>query len=69
MAEFLKNDVVQFNENHQWIGCIGIVKEVKPSRIMVGVLVPLQGTAYVYCNAKDLEYIGKAVFVAGEEDE
>lgn len=69
MAEFLKNDVVQFNENHQWIGCIGIVTEVKPSKIMVGVPVPLQGTAYVYCNTKDLEYIGKAVFVAGGEDD
>ena len=23
------NDVVQFNENHKWCGCLGIVTEVK----------------------------------------
>ena len=22
-------DVVQFNENHKWCGCLGIVREVK----------------------------------------
>ena len=38
------NDVVQFNENHKWCGCLGIVNEIKNCgedfRYMVGVPVP-----------------------------
>ena len=45
-----KGDVVQFNEKHKWCGCIGIITEVKQSRIMVGVPVPEQGTAWVFCK-------------------
>lgn len=65
MAEIKNNSVVQFNENHKWCGCIGIVNEVKSDidRYMVGVPVPLKGIAYIYCKAKDLEYIGEAAFV------
>lgn len=54
------NDVVQFNKNHKWRGCLGIVKEVKNLRIMVGVPVPMQGTAYIFCKEEDIEYIGGA---------
>ena len=61
-----KGDVVQFNEKHKWCGCIGIITEVKQSRIMVGVPVPEQGTAWVFCKPKEVEYIGRAVFVAKE---
>ena len=59
-------DVVQFNEKHKWCGCIGIITEVKQSRIMVGVPVPEQGTAWVFCIPEEVEYIGRAVFVAKE---
>lgn len=24
-----KDDVIQFNENHKWRGCLGIIMEVK----------------------------------------
>lgn len=24
-----KDDVIQFNENHKWRGCLGIIREVK----------------------------------------
>lgn len=59
-----KDDVIQFNENHKWRGCLGIIMEVKtcqvretiePSdtikvdiRYMVGVPIPQQGTAFIY---------------------
>lgn len=59
-----KDDVIQFNENHKWCGCLGIIREVKtcqvretiePSdtikvdiRYMVGVPIPQQGTAFIY---------------------
>ena len=59
-----KGDVVQFNEKHKWCGCIGIITEVKQSRIMVGVPVPEQGTAWVFCKPEEVEYIGRAVVVA-----
>ena len=54
-----KNDVVQFTEAHKLCGCLGIVKEVKKNRIMVGVPVPQQGTAYIFDDGSNIEYIGK----------
>lgn len=69
MVNIQKNNVVQFNENHKWCGCIGYVKEIKDERIMVGVRIPNRGVAYIYCCFEDLEYIGEAVLVEGEENE
>lgn len=69
-------DVVQFNEKHKWTGSLGIITEKKNCgengiRYMVGVPVPMQGTAYIFCMEKDMEieYIGKAILVAGGNDE
>ena len=64
---FLKNDVVQFTENHKWCGGLGIVNEVKDYdddvRYMVGVPIPEKGTAYIFVmeSAHDIEYIGGAI--------
>ena len=69
------NDVVQFTENHKWIGCLGIVNEIKDcgdkKRYMVGVPAPMQGTAYIFDDGSNIERIGKAVLVAsgGDEDD
>ena len=60
---------MQFNENHEWCGCIGYVKEIKGERIMVGIRIPNRGVAYIYCYSEDLEYIGEAVLVEGEDNE
>lgn len=60
MMNYCIDDVVQFNESHKWCGALGIVSEVSP-RMMVGVPVPNQGTAYVFCKPEEVEYIGKAV--------
>lgn len=63
------NDVVQFNENHKWCGCLGIVNEVKNCgedfRYMVGVPVPQQGTAYIFVTESEnaIEYIGEAILI------
>jgi len=66
-----KNDVIQFNEKHKWVGCLGIITEDKgeghPRRYMIGVPVPQQGTAYIFDDGSGIEYIGKAVLVEGEE--
>lgn len=62
-----KHDVVQFNENHKWCGSLGFVTEVKPHRIMVGVQIPLQGVAYIFAQANEIEYIGKMILVPNEE--
>ena len=66
-------DVVQFNENHEWCGCLGIVREVKDCkengiRYMVGVPDTNQRMAFIYVmdNEEAIEYIGKAVLVLEE---
>jgi hypothetical protein len=70
-----KNDVVQFNENHKWSGCFGFISEIKDCgdngiRYMVGVPVPMQGTAYIFVmNTENaIEKIGEAILVL-EDDE
>ena len=61
------NDVVQFTENHKWRGCLGIITEKKDmygtERYLIGVPVPQQGTAYIFDDGSNIEYIGKAVLV------
>lgn len=61
------NDVVQFNENHKWCGCLGIITERKDCgingiRYMVGVPEPQQGTAYIFVMSREnaIEKVGKA---------
>lgn len=61
------NDVVQFTENHKWCGCLGIITEDKRDgsarRYMIGVPIPQQGTAYIFDDGSNIEYVGKAVLV------
>lgn len=70
-----KDDVVQFNENHKWCGCLGIIREVKDCgddiRYMVGVPIPEKGTAYIFVMESDeaIDYIGTAAMVEAEEEE
>lgn len=70
-----KNDVVQFIENHKWCGCLGIINEVKVCkddvRYMVGVPVPMQGTAFIYVMESEnaIEYIGEAKLILKDEDD
>ena len=65
----LLNDVVQFNENHDWCGCLGIIEEVKDcgddTKYMIGVPVPQGGAAYIFSmgSKNEFEYIGRAVMV------
>ncbi len=70
-----KGDIVQFIENHDWCGSLGIVDEVKKCgddiRYMIGVPVPMQGTAFIYSMKNDCEFekVGKAVLVLKEDEE
>lgn len=65
----MNNKVVQFNENHKWCGCLGIISRSDPDidRYLIGVPVPQQGTAYIFANLNDFEIIGDAVLIAGGE--
>ncbi|MBR4260644.1 MAG: hypothetical protein IKQ33_01655 [Clostridia bacterium] len=70
------NDVVQFNENHKWCGCLGIVTEVKDCgkngiRYQVVVEIPQEGSAYIFVMSTEnaLELIGTAVMVPRREQE
>lgn len=77
---FEVGDVVQFTENHDWCGCLGIVEEVQPTakagcmhtdyKYMVGVPVPHCGTAYIYTKQSDgdISYIGHAVMMPGDDE-
>ena len=68
-------DVVQFNENHKWCGCLGIIEEVESKpygmRYLIGVPVPQQGTAYIFVNEGEMaiEYIGRAELMPQNNDE
>lgn len=68
-----ENDVVQFNEKHKWAGCLGIVVEDKGEghtrRYMIGVPVPIKGTAYIFDDGNGIEYIGKAVLVEQDDED
>lgn len=49
------NDVVQFNENHSWGGCFGIIEEIKDCgkkgiRYLVGVPMPLKRYSLYICD-------------------
>lgn len=62
-----ENDVVQFIDSHKWCGCLGIVNEVKPSRILVGVPVPDNSddnpVAYILVHKNEIKRIGRAVMI------
>lgn len=75
-------DVVQFNENHKWVGCLGIITELKEIhnqdlqsegvndiRFMVAVPLLQEGTAYIYVMASEfaIELIGEARLVPKSE--
>ena len=66
-----KGDVVQFNETHKWVGCLGIVTDDRgkahPRRYLVGIKVPEQGTAYIFDSGDGLERIGTAVLVEDDD--
>jgi len=77
-------DVIQFNENHKWRGSLGIIEEIKICRIptetddiiktdtryMVGVPMPMEGTAYIYVMESEnaIEYVGTAILVPRKEE-
>lgn len=62
-------DVVQFIEGHKWIGCLGIIYEIKNDRYMVGVPVPQQGTAYIFAKENEIERIGEAKLILKDKEE
>lgn len=70
-----KGDVVQFNENSDWCGALGIIREVKvlkdDIRYMVGVSIPKHGTAFIFVmdSNDEIEFIGKANLVLKEDEE
>lgn len=66
---FKLNDVIQFTEGHQWVGCFGFIEEIKETgddiKYLIGVPIPMKGTAYIYSMAskQEFEKIGRAVMI------
>ena len=75
MAEIQKNDVVQFNENHEWCGSLGIITKVTEVNddilYMIGVPIPETGIAYIRVldSENAVEYIGRAVLTDSEGED
>lgn len=67
-----KNDVVQFTENHKWVGCFGYVTEVKfldgMAHYTIGVPMPMNGTAFIFNDGSGIEKVGTAVLVPAEDE-
>lgn len=69
------NDVVQFTECHKWRGCLGIIREIKDCdndiRYMVGVPIPMQGTANIFVMASEfaIELIGDAIMILKDSED
>lgn len=66
-----KNDVVQFTENHKWVGCFGHIAEVDKYggglvRYMIGVPIPMKGTAFIFDDGSGIEKVGTAILVPKE---
>lgn len=61
-------DVVVFKENHKWCGGLGYIREINGKRIMVGVPMPQQGTAYIFCTEDDIKRIGEYPFVEADDE-
>ena len=77
-------DVVQFNENHEWRGCLGIINEkeevhnndlngegANDIRYLVGVPMPKRGTAFIFVLQSEfsIELIGQAILVSKQIEE
>lgn len=66
--------VVQFNENHKWCGCLGIINEKKDCgddiKYMIGVPIPEKGTAFIFSMGNDNEFeeIGDAPLIFEMEE-
>ena len=56
------NDIVQVGLDHEWVGCLVVVTEVKTWGIQGYVQVPMQGAAYVRLKNEDFEKVGEAVY-------
>ena len=68
-----KGDVIQFTENHQWCGALGIVSDVTKKkndiRYLVCIPVPEKGNVYVFSlkSRKEIERIGVAILIPKDE--
>lgn len=71
-----KYDVVQFEENHKWCGCFGIVCDVTEyingeASYMIAIPRINRNKGFIYSmeSEKDLIYVGEAVLVPADEEE
>lgn len=75
MYKFGIGDCVQFNAKHKWFGSFGFISKIKECgndvRYMVGVPIPMKGTAYIFTmeSANEVEYVGDSVYMTVSEDE
>lgn len=64
-----ERDAVQFVPDHEWGGCIGVVKEVRPWGAIVYLPIPNRGVAFMRAQTGDFVVVGKAEFILHDDDE
>ena len=67
-ARIKVGSVVQGNEKAgDWAGCTLIVSELKSFGVQAYLKVPFKGNAYIRLIWEQVEYIGEAVLIAGDD--
>ena len=67
-------DVVQFTGAHRWRGCFGYIDEIEKcgsdEKVLIGVPMPWNGTAYIFsmASAREFEIVGSAVLMPESEE-
>lgn len=62
------HDIVQItNPEHKWYPALLVIDRID-TKIRGYCHIPMQGDAYVFLKEADIERVGRAVIVAGEED-
>ena len=65
---FKVGDVVQFNSEHKWSGCFGIVDEKEEKngeyRYLISVPMPGSPSAFIFSDEhnKEFDYIGRSLY-------
>lgn len=62
------HDIVQVNHQHEWVGCLIYVTELKSFGIQGFIHVPGEGQAFIRLNEADYEVIGPAALRIQLED-
>lgn len=63
-------EVIQVTDpESDWLGCLLMVDDAKEWGVLAGLKIPMQGIAYIRLEHGQYEYIGRAPFVYGGDND